>query len=683
MRTGITVAAALCILLQSCATPVPVFSTETTEVLVNTGHQGPVHAVAYDGERRLVFTAGGDGKVKIWSANRSQPVASLQVSHLQLQEMAVNPAETQIAVLETDTIGKFRLSVWDWEDRREVFAEELDERPLYFAYSPEGRYLVYTQADWRSLRILNGRTGRSLPYLSQGFGIVSFAVVSGNEQTIMTYSPSGDIYYWDIRTGAQRKYVQTLPDLAHMVIPEENTLYAMAAFEDELVVVNLLTGDVAARTYVPGIQSIDVDPSGRTIACISSEDDARQITFLTFQDSSLLPSSSSPVAYPGTPMDLAYGRNTVLVADAEGGIRYLYTFSRNPYVFAENVIQQVHDIGFHADTLLISASNGLFTFRSEFFESERFPSRPVSIVHQRTDVSLEQPVLICGRDPQPPLLWSTRGVTPAFATYDPDEGTMSPVHTDAESPLLQLKWSSDTVVTLSRNGRARLLDPELFTPLFEYRALGMLSAEYLPPDGFVAGKNRTSRFLSSLVYIDTNTGETIPVADDSVVVYQLSYDPREEELYSLGVEAQDDGTLSTALRRRNGGDLDRSQLLLSRDGEDLSASFVVDPATGYVYTTVGHESIVLLSGHRTREFSVTDHVPRKLYVHRNFLYSLNRDSSITIFQKYSGQRLMDVYLFQNDGWAAIVHGTGEYVAERADSYLTVVRRSDASSRGYR
>jgi DNA-binding beta-propeller fold protein YncE len=679
MRTGIYLAVALCILLQSCATPVPVFSTETTEVLVNSGHQGPVNAVAYDRERRLVFTAGIDGKVKIWSANRSQPVATLQVSHLQLQEMAVNPADSQVAVLETDSIGRFRLSVWDWEERREVFAEELEEPPLYFTYSPEGRYLVYTQADWRSLRILTGRTGRSLPYLSQGFGIVSFAVVSGNEQTIMTYSPSGDIYYWDIRTGAQRKYVQTLPDLEHMVIPEDNTLYAMAASEDELVVVNLLTGDVAARTYVPGIQSIDVDPSGRTIACISSEDDTRQINFLTFQDSSLLLSNSSPIAYPGTPMDLAYARNTVLVADAEGGVRYLYTFSRSPYVFAENVIQQVHDIGFHEDTLLISASNGLFTFRSEFFESDRFPSRPVSIVHQRAPVLLEPPVMIAGRDPQAPILWSTQGVGPAFATYDPDEGAMEGVHTGTDAPLLLLKSSSDMVVTVNRNGRAQLLDPELFTTAFEYRALGMLSAAYLPPDGFVAGKNRTSRFLSSLVYINTDTGETIPVADESVVVYQLAYDERGQELYSVGVEAEEDGSLRTALRQRSEGNLDRSRLLLSREGEDLTASFAVDPDTGYVYTTVGHESIVLLSGQRTREFTITDHVPRKLYVHRNFLYSLNRDSSITVFQKYSGQRLMDIYLFQNDGWAAIVHGTGEYVSERADSYLTVVRRNDASS----
>jgi hypothetical protein len=512
---------------------------------------------------------------------------------------------------------------------------------------------------------------------------VSFAIVSGNEQTIMTYSPSGDIYYWDIRTGAQRKYVQTLADLEHLVVPEDNTLYAMAALEDELIVVNLLTGDVAARTYVPGIESIDVDPSGRTVACISSETDARHVNFLTFQDSSLMLSSSSPIAYPGTPTDLAYARNTVLVADARGDIRYLYSFSSNPYVFAENVIQEVHDIGFNEDTLLISASNGLFTFRSEFFESDRFPSRPVSIVHQRTTVGLEQPVMIAGRDPEAPILWSTQGMAPAFASYDPDEGSIDPVPTDSDAPLLLLKSSSDTLVTLNRNGRARLLDPELFTPLFEYRALGMLSAEYLPPTGFVAGKNRTSRFLSSLVYIDTNTGETIPVADESVVVYQLSYERRGGQLYSLGVETDEDGRLRTALRQRSDENLDQSRVLLSREGEDLSASFVVDPATGYVYTTVGHEGIALLTGRTTREFPITDHIPRKLYVHRSFLYSLNRDSSITVYQKYSGQRLMDMYLFQNDGWAAIVHGTGEYVSERADSYLTVVRRKSETRRRYR
>jgi hypothetical protein len=46
----------------------------------------------------------------------------LQVSHLPIRALAVNPEAPEVAVIESDGLSVFRLSVWNWQNQSPVFS---------------------------------------------------------------------------------------------------------------------------------------------------------------------------------------------------------------------------------------------------------------------------------------------------------------------------------------------------------------------------------------------------------------------------------------------------------------------------------------------------------------------------------------------------------------------------------
>ncbi len=99
--------------------------------IVNTGHTGAVRGLEYDERRDLLFSAGDDGTVRIWDAAAGSLARKLQVTQLGAELLAVNPVVPQVAVVVTDGTGSYYLSVWNWEEERQLFRVPLKEEPLF------------------------------------------------------------------------------------------------------------------------------------------------------------------------------------------------------------------------------------------------------------------------------------------------------------------------------------------------------------------------------------------------------------------------------------------------------------------------------------------------------------------------------------------------------------------------
>ncbi|MBA7540270.1 hypothetical protein ES705_32565 [subsurface metagenome] len=247
------------------------------DVLINSSHQGPVNKLYYDDNRNLLFSCGEDGSVLIWDSEKREIVFRVQISHLPIKMVAVHPEKTQLAVVESDQLKTFRLSFWDWEKGTRLFLRDLDELPLFITYSPKGKYLLYARPEYNSLVLLNPETGREMNLLKDGYGIVPFAVISGNERNIMTYQPSGLITYLEISSGRILKRVKTLPGLAAIKIFPDNLSIA-ASTGESLVVVDLLNGTVKSRAAISEITAIGISGQGNEVACIGREEGESRLT---------------------------------------------------------------------------------------------------------------------------------------------------------------------------------------------------------------------------------------------------------------------------------------------------------------------------------------------------------------------------------------------------------------------
>ncbi len=128
-------------------------------------------------------------------------------------------------------------------------------------------------------------------------------------------------------------------------------------------------------------------------------------------------------------------------------------------------------------------------------------------------------------------------------------------------------------------------------------------------------------------------------------------------IYSVGI----DSARSTNLLRYDGPGFERETLLDSTPDEDLDASLSLDPDAHVLYATFGKDRAVAWDGQALRTLTLENSAPRRLEARGRLLFSVNRDSTVTVADAHTGARRAQIALF-NDGEWAVVFRDGSYAA---------------------
>jgi len=239
------------------------------------------------------------------------------------------------------------------------------------------------------------------------------------------------------------------------------------------------------------------------------------------------------------------------------------------------------------------------------------------------------------------------------------------------TPLVELTEANGRYLTLDEGGTVSLVDPVTGTSLFSYSAFGMDTAAYVDSNHIIAGRSATGTINTPLLQINSTTGETVPISDPAIVVYDVAYDAANNRVFSLGIQTTGSGSATTVLESHSVASPGSATTWLTYNGEDHGAGLTIDPATGTVYTSIGFSGVQALSspGEPAVQFDRTDHVPRKLVVSGNWLYALNTDSTMTIWNKNTGKLLLNLYIFKDDSWAAVLASGQYYSSGGAEQYI--------------
>ncbi len=221
---------------------------EETMPVLQSGHSGPILAMARDETNGVLFTGGKDGSVRIW---RGTPLAlerKIQVSHYPILSISADPVKKRIAVIESNGLTQHFLSVWNWETGTRRFQFPLTEFPLFMQFSPQGNFLGMGKPTWDSLSFFDAENGHKLSYVQEGFGIVNFFLVSSSENTLLSYSPSsGTLIYWNLKEGSRKSTIQSVPELKLLTTLTER--YAVGADSRALYLIDLVTGETLSRSH--------------------------------------------------------------------------------------------------------------------------------------------------------------------------------------------------------------------------------------------------------------------------------------------------------------------------------------------------------------------------------------------------------------------------------------------------
>lgn len=654
----------------------------SADVLVDTSHSAAINDLAFTPDGEQLISIGDDGKLKVWDRDERSIAASWQVSPLPLVRMAVHPEDAEVALVEHDGSSRIFLSVWNWEEGEIIFRRALEELPLLFQYSPQGSYVVTTKPSFDSITLFNADNGRVRPSVEDGFGIVTYAVVSRSESNIMAYTGSnGRIRYFDLSSGREIQEARTLPDLEHLsLLP--NRRYALAVREAGLVVIDVIDGEIEDSYNLSGITGLRREGDSNRYLVRRVRDGEAQLLRFTANDSNIRREFSAPVDLSEDHSAFAGYEETSYYATREGSIYSYRRNSRIRRVFARNILEAVTDIATGFQRLIVATPDRLLRFSSDIFRDPL--ETPRYFRYSSVDNPAGAPVLLEAAGRRDILMWKRDEPSAEIWHYDPLLGRVD-TYRDPQDDAPAVRGVSahdDGVVVLTTSGSFRDLPEEGEAATFSYEALGMEDVIRTERYGIVVGKSRTDAFSSALLLIDPETGETVPIRTDERLIFDIA--PADDDaLYTLGLRELGGGT-ETVLRRRFGRNLAAADTLLTAAGEHLDAHLIYDEDSDSTFAVIDQAAPYRISGSSRRTLPESGQLARRVNVVDQVVASANADGSVSFWSIGDNAHLADLYLFRNGEWALVTVDGRYVVPSRFDeSYLRYIPSSSRDRRELR
>ena len=643
-------------------------------VLISTGHTKSINDFALLESNNTLFSAGDDGTLRVWDPDSNQLLHKLQISHLAIVKIAVHPNKPEVALVETDRINTYHLSVWNYSTGKELFSHKIQETPIFLKYSPQGTYLIYSRTDWKSLTFLDADSGQLDPLLGQGFGIVSDVFFSQSEKTLVTYNSSGTIRYWNTENGEQKTApISTIGDLTQINF-SENGVFMLGVKGNTLYLVNLVNGQIEAREQFQNLYSYSFNPDSNLVTLYITENSRpRFISYRVEQNSFLFPVQKSNIAPDDTQAPLQLIGSTLYFCKPDGSIITQSIFSSEEELFSKSVLMKVSDIGFSENRLFLATENEILSLRSRAFSTPRRASgrnSRLSFSTQRYENPLQSESGITFVSENRFLLYPKQGDKKTLYLFEANR--FDRLDSQLTAPVQAAGVYNNNVLLLEQGGTLRIIDPITDEELFTYSSFGLQEATESFNDKIIVARNKNEFINTTLLSINPQTSETVPIPDRNLLTFSLDYDHTTRSLYTLGFEERRD-SIRTVLKQHQGTNYGRVSTLLSYPGEDNEASLVVDPATSRVFTSLGYGDVHMFTWDGFTTMEKVEHIPRKLYTHAGLLYSLNGDSSISVWDIDHGKLLMTLYLFDNSSWAITFSDGSYYATEGADQWIHQIR----------
>lgn len=611
-------------------------------IVVQANHNDAVTAMAIHPASGRLVSAAEDGTLKVW--DRERILYSRQVSHLSLSRLAVHPTEPVCAYVATDNINTYRLGLFNWRDNTELYSIRLEEQPLDIGFSPRGSFLYYSVTDYRSLNLLDAKTGARNNLAETGFGIVSSSFISSSEKTLVSYLPSGNIVYWDLEQD-QRKAapIGTISDL-ELVAFSADGLFGLGTRGNFVYLFDLVSGATLSRLELDGITGLVSHPTRREAALIRSTVRQQEILILDYSNSRRELTISDRSTLRGIrPAALSYRQNSLIAGMVDGS---LGSFSADSGYsrWIEGNPARLSDVDIWNGTLALSDVGRLLLFDASGLGSSD-PETPALLDRTVVELPFSAGGGFLPLDSRSGVVWNGSAADSAYL-FSVSSGRFEelfPIEAGAE----EIYVDGERLLSLDRNGRITVYNLKERELQYQYAASGIRDAAFIDEDTIIAGRNPSARFPSPLMRINLRTGETVPLEASELLTFAVRYEPLTGSLYTLGLQERR-GRIVTVLRELQGTDFQRSQALLSFPGEDRSSAFILQDLR--LYTSIGSSGLLVSGWQGFSSLEKVDSIPRKISSERNLVASLNNDGSVSLWNIRTGRHLGSLFLFKDGEW---------------------------------
>ncbi|MGA2479823.1 MAG: hypothetical protein ABSG63_13815, partial [Spirochaetia bacterium] len=478
------------------------------------------------------------------------------------------------------------------------------------------------------------------PFHPEGFGMVGFADSSRNDATLMTYQLSGTLAYWDIGTGNEIKEMPTAGGLVNVRTSDDRSSL-VGQSGPEVIGIDAVSGETRFRTDATGIVSMDISGDARKVACLFA-DGSLQLRD-TVSNAESAPQATGTFAW--RPRLVRLTPDAILLAGDAGGIGTLSGDGRTTD-FTRDILAQVSSMAARDGALALAAGDVIHIF---LIGGRRPATSPVTESFSVAN-PFPGPVGLVFLGQQKLAVWKQGDSAGSISVIDLSTRRIIGSAISFDGALAAVAAQDDQLFVLEKSGEVVVLNPETGEQFFKARWPGADCVAPFGPSSLVLGGLSGGDIGGSLVRIDLRSGETVPLPGSSTITFALAADPAGKALYFLGVSPDD----QTTLTRYEGTGLQRATVVDSAEGEFLSTSLSIDPVKDYLYTSLGREEIKAWTGKAMQRLAESARATLALAIMQGLLVSLERDSSVSLWDTAADQAVGQIYPFADGSWAAVM-----------------------------
>jgi hypothetical protein len=624
-------------------------------------HRGPVNVLVFSGDE--ILSGGEDGFLGIWDTRTAAAAERFQLSSGGIKAMVPRPEKTEICVVESDGLGLYGISAWNYRNRENIFTLRFRDPVSFVTYSARGNFIIAARTGKTGLAFIHPETGEILNSPETLIGSAAFAATGRSERNMIVYFTNGELSYWDLESGNKTGGFETIPNLSSPVMFGNNR-YLAGIDSRGLAVIDAVSGDILGRNIsVPRGSLLCAPAGGMNFYCLVRGGDSPGVYRFGVDRSGRLDggnrvglpalSAGASAFSAGETIAVGTGDGELLLLDRDGQARPLAVRPQLP--IAETAV-----------------SGGVLAFLTE--NSIGFIPIDYRGIRGGEVLSLEKNSGFSrispfgeGKDGEAEFLFwqsgNTRLLPEIRSAFSPSGETARPPVPPLRFPLVSVDACAGKILFLDTSGGLSVVtvrDDSAAPRVFSFSSAGAMDAVFVNGNNVILGRSAVLG-SSPFLMVNTVTGETVPIPYPSQAGLMV-YRGASGSVYGAAVAQGAEG-VKTSILRINAANPSRPESLAEYPGEDTR--FSLAEASGFLASSLGGKGASIYTSGGIREFERTPGLPLKITGAGDCFIVLDGDGNICWHEPGTGKALAILRIYP-----------GEWMFQRKDIVLRGGVRSD-------